>query len=217
MSPREPGRDDAGRPIVAELGRAETPQEFADRKAAASAAHRNNQTMLNLIIALAACLAVVAVIVAIVVRPDQAPSHASVNYVSIAKQAQQSVDTTLVVPHLPASWTANRAELDAGNADGVTSWQIGLLTPSTQYIGLVQGIDADATWTATQLDGARQTSTADYGGVPWRVYDRRDASDTGNLAYALVTTIGRSTVVLGGTATDAEFATLATEIGGELS
>ncbi len=217
MTDSRTGRDEQGRPIVAELGRAETPQEFANRKAAASAAHRGNQTVLNLVIALAACLAVVAVIVAIVVRPDQAPSHAAVDYVSTAKQAQQSVDTTLVVPHLPKTWSANRAQLDEGNADGVTSWQIGLLTPTGQYIGLVQGIDANATWTAGQLQGAQQTGTASYGGVPWQVYDRRSAPDTGNLAYALVTTIGRSTVVLGGTATDAEFATLATEIGGELS
>ena len=48
MSDRRPTRDqpthdEQGRPIVAELGRAETPDEIADRKAAASAAHRKDR------------------------------------------------------------------------------------------------------------------------------------------------------------------------------
>lgn len=219
MSDRTPPtHDEHGRPIVAELGRAETAQEVADRRATASAAHRNNQTLLNLVIALGASLLIVFVIVVVVVRPDQAGPPKAVNWVSVAKDAQQSVSTKLVVPRLPTGWSANRAEwVDAKSAsDGIASWQIGFITPSTQYIGLVQGIKADATWVSTQLQQKKSTGDASFGGVRWQVYDRRTVSDPGNLAYALVTTVGDSTVLLAGTASDAEFATLATEISGEL-
>jgi hypothetical protein len=48
------------------------------------------------------------------------------------------------------------------------------------------------------------------------MYDRRDADDAGNREYALVTTIGELTVVLYGTAEDAEFETLAMAISQEL-
>jgi len=214
----QPTHDEQGRPIVAELGRAETPDEIADRKAAASAAHRNNQTVLNLVIALAASLLVVFVIVVVVVRPDQAGPPKSVDWAAVAKDAQQSVSTRLVVPRLPNTWSANRAELvDAASAsDGIASWQIGFLTPSTQYIGLVQGIKADATWVSSQLQQKKSTGDATFGGYRWRVYDHRTADHPGNLAYALVTTVGDSTVVLAGTGSDSEFATLATEISGEL-
>jgi len=215
---RLPAHDDDGRPIVAELGRAETSQEIADRKAAASAAHRNNQTVLNLVIALAASLLVVFVIVMIVVRPDQSGPPQKIDWVSVAKDAQQSVSTKLVVPRLPSSWSANRAELvDAKSSpDGIASWQIGFLTPSTQYIGLVQGIKADATWVSSQLQQKKPTGDTSFGGYRWQVYDHRTDDHPGNLAYALVTTVGDSTIVLAGTASDAEFATLATEISGEL-
>jgi len=214
----QPTHDEQGRPIVAELGRAETPDEIADRKAAASAAHRNNQTVLNLVIALAASLLVVFVIVVVVVRPDRAGPPKSVDWVSVAKDAQHSVSTRLVVPRLPKTWSANRAELvDAASAsDGIASWQIGFLTPSTQYIGLVQGIKADATWVSSQLQQKKSTGDATFGGYRWQVYDHRTADHPGNLAYALVTTVGDSTVVLAGTGSDSEFATLATEISGEL-
>ena len=219
MSDRKhPTHDEHGRPIVAELGRAETDQEIADRKAAASAAHRNNQTILNLVIALAASLLVVFVIVVIVVRPDQSGPPRSIDWVSVAKDAQQSVSTRLVVPRLPKSWSANRAELvDAKSSpDGIASWQIGFLTPSTQYIGLVQGIKADATWVSSQLQQKKSTGDASFGGLSWQVYDHRSADHPGNLAYALVTSVGDSTIVLAGTGSDSEFATLATEISGEL-
>jgi hypothetical protein len=215
---KQPTHDEHGRPIVAELGRAETAQEIADRKAAASAAHRNNQTILNLVIALAASLLVVFVIVVIVVRPDQSGPPRDVDWVSVAHDAQQSVPTKLVVPRLPKTWSANRAELvDAKSApDGIASWQIGFITPSTQYIGLVQGFKTDTTWVSTQLEQKKPTGDASFGGFRWQVYDHRTDDHPGNLAYALVTTVGDSTVVLAGTASDAEFAALATEISGEL-
>jgi hypothetical protein len=216
---KAPTHDERGRPIVAELGRAETAQEIADRKAIATAARRNNQTLINLVIALAASLLVVFVIVVVVVRPDQSGPPKAVNWVSVAKDAQQSVSTTLVVPRLPKTWSANRAELvDArSSADGIASWQIGFLTPTTQYIGLVQGIKADASWVSNQLQQKKSTGDATFGGLRWQVYDHRTDDHPGNLAYALVTTVGDSTVVLAGTASDVEFATLATEIAGELA
>ena len=219
MSDRKaPTHDEHGRPIVAELGRAETADEIAERKATASAAHRSNQTLLNLVIALGASLLVVFVIVIVVVRPDQSGPPKAVDWVSVAKDAQQSVSTKLVVPKLPTTWSANRAELiDTKSApDGIASWQIGFLTPSTQYIGLVQGIQVDASWISSQLQQKKATGDATFDGLRWQVYDHRTDDDPGNLAYALVTTVGDSTVVLAGTGTDAEFATLATEISGEL-
>jgi Protein of unknown function (DUF4245) len=215
---KAPTHDQNGRPIVAELGRAETAQEIADRKATASAAHRSNQTVLNLVIALGASLLVVFIIVVVVVRPDQSGPPKAVDWVSVAKDAQQAVSARLVVPTLPKTWSANRAELiDTKSAsDGIASWQIGFLTPSTQYIGLVQGITADASWVATQLQQKTATGDASFGALRWQIYDHRADDHPGNLAYALVTTVGDSTVVLAGTGSDAEFRTLATEISGEL-
>jgi hypothetical protein len=212
------GVDDDGRPIVAELGRPETPQETADRTAASRLAHRTNQSTPNLVIALGASLLVVFLIVIVVVRPDQAGSPKTVDWTAVARDAQQSVPTPLVVPALPKTWSANRAEfVDAKSAgDGIASWQIGFLTPSTQYIGLSQGISANPSWVATQLSDKTATGDHNYGGLAWKVYDHRTADHPGNLAYALVSTVGESTVVLVGTGSDIEFETLATEIAGEL-
>ena len=213
--PRLDTTDEAGRPIVAELGRAETPDEIADRKAAASAKRRSNQTAINLVLALLASLGVVALVVLVVVRPSSIPRD-PIDYPEVASDAQQAVDVPLVVPELPAGWTANRAELVTGSADGIDSWQIGLLTPGEQYIGFVQGIRVDQRWVSEQTASADAGDSLTIDGQVWQVYDRREVQDPGNLAYIMTTVSGDSTIVLGGTAADAEFEVLAEAVGAEL-
>ena len=215
MSPREPGRDESGRPIVAELGRAETPQETADRKSAASAKRRTNQTAINLAIATVASLLVAIGIVLTVGLVDSGSRIEPVDYVATAESAQKVVDVPLVVPVLPETWTANRAELVTGS-DDVVSWQVGFITPERDYIALVQGIDTNASWIDDQVRGAQSGPTVTIDGVRWTSYDRRDADDPGNVAYALVTESGGSTIVIAGTADDAEFEVLAEAIAKEL-
>jgi len=222
VSPRHPGTDDDGRPIVAELGRAETPGEVADRRAASSRAHRANQTLINLLLAIGASLVIVIVLVLVVVRPAPEGAVHEVDYRGTAQQAQSSVDDRLAAPALPTGWYANRAELSQPGGGQVASWGVGLVSPGSRYIGLTQGFQADATWVADQVDKLQPTRTQTFGGLDWRVYDHRDApansGDDANVDYALVTTSGGSTIVLAGsTATDAEFATVATAIGKELT
>ncbi|MGN6325132.1 DUF4245 domain-containing protein [Pseudolysinimonas sp.] len=219
MSPKYAGSDEQGRPIVAELGRPETADEIADRRAASSRAHRANQTLINLLLAIGASLVVVVVLVLVVVRPAPENSRQQVDYLQTAQQAQASVDSRLAAPRLPSGWYANRAELSQPGDGQVSTWEIGLLSPDARYVGLTQGFRADATWVADQVERLQPTRTRSYGGLDWRVYDHRDRTlgDDAHVAYALVATSGDSTIVLtGSTATNGEFATVATAIGKEL-
>src|ERR1051325_9101375 len=96
------GADEAGR------RRAETPDEAAERKAESSARRRSNQTTLNLVLALLASLAVVALIFLVVVRP-QSVEREPVDWAANARDAQSEFDVPLAAPSLPEGWTANRA------------------------------------------------------------------------------------------------------------
>ena len=205
------------RPVVAELGRPETPQETADRKATASAKRRANQTVLNLVLAIVASLGIVLFLVTVVVRPSATTGPTPVDYAAVAAQAQPSIATKLIVPKLPTGWSANRAQYDDSAKDGVITWSIGLLSPATQYLGLTEGIKGNPSWVATQLANAASTGDVVYGGFRWQIYDQRTAKNPGNLAYALVTTVGDITVVLSGTAPDADFQTVAEAVSTELN
>ena len=198
--------------VVAELGRPETPEETAARKAENSLKHRQRQTLLNLVLALGASLLVVLVIVLIVPRSD-APMEPDIDVAPIAEQAQIASDDPLAVPELPEGWRANAAELRTSTVDGVTAWYVGYLTPSDEYIGMYQGLEANPTWVAGLLERTLATGTTTIDGIEWTVYDNRDSGDdVGNARYGLTTEAGGSTFVLLGTATPEEFLTLATAL-----
>lgn len=200
-------------PIVAELGRPETPEETAARKAEASRRHRSNQTLLNLVVALVASLAIVLFLVVVVVRPDPGPPEA-VDYAAVAAEAQGGADQPLIVPVLPGDWSANDARFDT--VSGVLTWYVGFITPDRQFIGLNQGVDANPTWQAAVLDDAVETGSTTIDGITWTVYDRRSDDDPGNFAYSMSTTVESGTIVLHGTASDAEFEALATAVAAEV-
>lgn len=206
---------ETGRPVVAELGRPETPQETWERKDTARRARRQHQTAFNLVLALIASLGIVVFLVAVVARPDTTVDR-DVDYRQVASQAAVP-GVTLAVPSLPDSYTSNRADFTDRAADGVDVWTVGLLTPDKQFIGLQQGIDANATWVADQLDQHAATGSRTIDGTKWTVYDRRDqGKDAGNQAYSLVTTFGRNTIVLAGTADDRSFRTVAAAVAKQL-
>ncbi len=199
--------------VVAELGRPETAEETAARKAENTRKHRANQTLLNLVVALVASLGIVLFLVAVVVRPDPGTVTA-VDYRAIAADAQGASPVPLIAPVMPAGWSANGASF--GQKAQVATWYVGFLTPSVQFIGLDQGIDANPTWQATILDNARASGSTTIDGVTWTVYDNRTAAHPGNFAYSMSTTSSRNTVVLHGTAPIAEFEILAAAVAAEL-
>ena len=196
-------------PVVAELGRPETPGETAARKAENSRQHRANQTLRNLIWSLVATLAVVAVLVFVVVRPDPV-NVGPVDYATVAEQAQGDIPVPLAAPTLPAGWSANEAELRTSK--GVTAWYIGFLTPGGDFIAMNQGFDANPTWIDGLLEGAAPTGSRTIGPVNWVEYDQRTSKDPGNVAYALVHDANGVSLVLNGTASDKDFGTLAAAI-----
>ena len=200
--------------VVAELGRPETAEETAARKAENSRKHRARQTLRNLLWSLAASVGLMLLIVIVVVRPDQPPRE-PVDYLQVAAQAQGAVEEPLAAPALPPEWTANSAELARGR-DEVTTWYIGFITPSNEFIALSQGIDANPTWLLTQLEENRATGTETVEGIEWTLYDDRDGDDPGNLAYAMVAEAGDSTFAIYGTADANEFRTLAASLTPEI-
>ncbi|WP_423923060.1 DUF4245 domain-containing protein [Frigoribacterium sp. 2-23] len=201
--------------IVAELGRPETPAETAARKAENSRKHRANQTAMNLTLSLVASLGIVLFLVLVVVRPNDV-TRPAIDYVHVASNAEASVSAPLAAPVLPTGWSANAAEVRSSPADKVPTWYVGLITPSDQFIAIDQGIDANPTWVSNQVQNTAATSTRDIAGLTWDVYDRRDDDKPGNYAYSLATTIGRSSIVLYGTADDTEFDAVATAVAAQL-
>lgn len=199
--------------VVAELGRPETPDETAARKAENSRKHRANQTLLNLVVALVASLGIVLFLVVVVVRPDPGTIK-PIDYATVAAEAQGGASEPLIVPELNDGWYANDARYQ--NVSEILTWYIGFVTPERQFIALNQGIEANPTWQSAVLDGAEATGSVSIDGLTWTTYDQRDSDDPGNFAFSMTTVVEGSTLVLHGTAVDAEFEELARSIADEV-
>lgn len=189
--------------IVAELGRPETPEETAARKAASRKKHFENQNFTNLMLALAASLVLVVVIVLVVLRPDP-PAPEPIDVRAAAQEAQVVLGTEPIVPEVPEGWAANAAEVRV-SGDDVSTWYTGYVTPENEFVAMTQAVDANSTWLANQLRNASPTGEVTVGGIEWQYYDQREADDAGNLEFAMTTQVDDTWVVLFGTAESPEF------------
>jgi hypothetical protein len=201
--------------IVAGLGRPETPSETQARKAENSRLYVQRKTVNNLVLSLLATVGLVAVIFFAVPRSDVVPNW-QVDYVALSEQAAPSLGGEIITPLMPEDWAANAAEIRSSAADGVTSWYVGFITPSSDFIGYQEALVANPTWVANLLNGNAATGTRTIGSLEWTEYDYRSLEDAKNLAYAMVAVTGDSTFVLYGTASDAQFTALAEKISAEI-
>lgn len=195
-------------PIVAELGRPETPEETAARKAASSKAYRSSQTMRSLIAALLVTVAVVAVIIFAVPRGE--PTNAKpIDLTGIAANVETTMDSPVIVPDLGDFWRVNAAGLTSG---ATVVWDV-TLAPADEdergYIRLAQAFDADSSWAPQRLNGIAPTDTVRIAGLDWDVYQPGGAGAEQNITYAIGTQAGNDYVLLYGARSAASTAELA--------
>lgn len=183
-------------PIVAELGRPETPEETAARKSEFSKSYQASQTFRNLIAALIATVAVVAIVIFAVPRGERVPA-AEIDVVGIAEDVETSVERPVLVPELNDFWRVNAAELEGG---ATTVWKITLAPAADDergFINIAQAFDADAGWAPQILNGFAATDALRLGGFDWDVYELPDSTEN-NVTYALGTQAGDDYILLYG-------------------
>ncbi len=185
--------------VVAELGRPETPDETAARKAEFSRSYRSSQTTRNLIAALLATRVIVASLVCGVPRGEIAPRE-PIDVEAVAAQISASQERTVVAPDVPAEWIVNRAGIEG---DSVRAWTIVYATgEDAGFLRIAQGFDADAAWTTRTLQGADSDGTVTVDGIEWTRYDIADPSRSGNISGALSTVAGSDTILVYGSTGD---------------
>ncbi|GAB3602337.1 DUF4245 family protein [Microbacterium aureliae] len=180
--------------VVAELGRPETPDETAARKAEASRIYRSSQTVRGLVAALIATIGVLIVMVFAVPRGTP-PEREPIDVAAVAADVSEAQDRTLVVPDAPSEWLVNAASV---TGDGIRAWTI-VYVPETGFLRVAQGFDADESWPTRELGGAAIADTVEIGGVVWDRYDIRDPGRAGNVTGALAAPAGEDIVMVYGT------------------
>lgn len=121
--------------------------------------------------------------------------------------AARSVDFPIRRPALPTEWRANASSTSAvGRGDSVIV-RVGWLTPA-RFIQLSQsgGAVNDVVIAETGQADAISTGSVDVNGTRWTTYPGRRAEQ------AWVTRLDRTTVLITGTAPEADFRTMASAV-----
>lgn len=185
--------------IVAELGRPETAQEMADRKAESSRVYRSSQNVRNLIAALLATLAVVLVIVFAVPR-GSAPEREPIDVAAVAQSVAATEERTVITPDMSDGWIVNRAGIEgSGSVRAFTVVYAPADEDERGFLRVAQGFDADEAWTARVLSGSAPQDTVAIDGITWDRYEL-DPDRTGNVSVAIATDAGSDTVLIYGAA-----------------
>ena len=136
---------------------------------------RKNSNWVNMIIAILACLAVVAVVLLMAPQPE-VDSKRVVDYQTIAEQSQDSADFDLVVPEIPSGWTSNEASLDRMGDSDYVSWYVSFVGTDRQWISIDQA-KATENWAENQVDDAVAAETVTVGGSDFQIYRAEDAKE----------------------------------------
>ncbi len=196
--------------IVAELGRPETPEETAARKAESSRRYRSSKTFRNLIAALLVTVAVVLVVIAAVPRGEPAP-RPQPDVPALAAELSADLGRPALSPALPEGWRVNQA-LTEGQG-GTDAWtMVYVRSGESGFVRVAQGLDAGEEWVAQILGGARVTETIDIDGIAWDVYRPGDPERAGNISYALSTPAGPDQVLIYGDASPETTALVAASV-----
>ena len=187
--------------IVAELGRPETPEETADRKAESSRVYRSSQNVRNLVAALLATLAVVVVIIFAVPRGTP-PEREPIDVAAVAESIAASEERTVITPEMSDGWVVNNAGIEGnGSVRAFTVVYAPAGEDQRGFLRVAQGFDADEAWAARVLSGSAPQDTVTIDGITWERYDL-DPDRTGNITVALATDAGTDTVLIYGAAAE---------------
>ncbi len=207
------------RPIAAELGRSETDEERAARKATEARQRRERTTLTNFLIALGASLLMVALIVQMVPRSEE-PIDFGVDPAAAAELVEPNFGAPVLVPEVNAK--ANAAEVRT-SSDQVQSWYIGWSNVGDEFLSFQEAVSANPGWVAKTFGDQLPDGAERIAGLNWQVYDNRDVADlVGNAHYGLVTDVFTAdgtpvTLVLVGTATPEDVHDAAVKVAAEVN
>jgi len=177
------------------------------------AKYRAKQTVVNLSLALAACVAMVALVVIGVPR-DESNRIEEVNYSATVDQARASSDLPIIKIRPLDGWWSNLAQLNTQSSDAVINFKAGFVGSDVKYIGYTQAFEGNPTWLAFSLAGTTIIGSYEYASYKWDIYQsviKNDPQKT--MDYIMVLNYSKNDyILLYGIADKSEYESFANEI-----
>jgi len=168
------------------------------------------QTVRDMVLSMAVVGLGVLFLLVVAWRPNKPDAEVRVvDWTTTAVAASAAAEYPLVVPTgLSSQWRSTSARFERlPQSSGRPAWQVGFVTPGEQYAGLIQSDGDPAALVAGTVQGGRPEGEVQVGGVAWQAYSAGE-----NGYRTLVRTLPRSTVIVTGSAEQAELVQLAASL-----
>jgi hypothetical protein len=140
---------------------------------------RANQTVKGMIISVLLTLAVVLPIIFLNPGSTKETYEKRIEPQEIAQQTVTTQGFEAVAPDFPRHYYANKAQWNAGAADGIGYWELGIvgkLDGEDHYVRMLQAKDVNASWVALATDGSTPNGqSVSVGSTTWQVRQRPGA------------------------------------------
>ena len=178
----------------------------------AAAQRRARQTLINLLLSLAATVGVMVLLVLAVPRDDSNRIQ-PVDYVGIANQASSEAPGNLLVPTIPVDWYSNAARDRSSAQDGVANWYVGFVGPNGEFVAMTQGIDVNQTWIQLMLESNKPSGEVEIQGNIWSIYESvRENSPPKSKDYMMVLEYENNALFVYGVALTEQLEDLASQL-----
>ncbi len=169
----------------------------------AAAKRRARQTLINLLLSLAATAGLVVAVVLAVPRTNESILQ-PVDYVAIGQAAADASNRPILLPpinELGDGWWSNSARWRNGSTDGVENWYVGFVGPKNEYVAITQAFESNPTWLAQFLKLTSPTDSLTVNGFEFTVHTADEKNDPPKTKdYVLAGKIGADDILIYGTA-----------------
>lgn len=171
-------------------------------------AARINAPARNMVISMIVMVLLLLPVIWLMPQPNKNPYRPTVDLPVIAYEASAQAGYPVAAAE-QEGWHYNYARWNTGQADGINYWSTGQVTPSNDFIELIQATGTNPTWLAQTVGQAVPEATVQAGGVDWDVRSLVDADDKSKVTTFYIGEVDGTTVILKGEAEAAEFQALA--------
>ena len=179
----------------------------------AAAQRRARQTLINLLLSLAATVGVMVLLVLAVPRDDSNRVQ-PVDYQVIGEQASTEAPGNLLIPTIPVDWYSNAARYRSSAQDGVANWYVGFVGPNNEFVAMTQGLDVNQTWLQLMIESNKPAGEVVIQGKTWKVYESvRENNPPKSKDYMMVLEYENNAVFVYGVAPRANLEDFASQLG----
>lgn len=183
----------------------------------AAAQRRAKQTVRNLLWAILATVAAVALVVLAVPRDDSSRLSA-IDSVEVSNAAREDSGLPVIVlEQLPEGWYATQARWSSASSKGEADIFFGLVGPNNQYIGITQVFEFEDAWFEDETVGLEKTAEYDFGNYNWSVLEAAGSVNIDDVDPMWGLFLERDVVLITGSADSDSIATIAKQIDEQLA